>query len=133
MNGEDADIAHGLGKAAADFDVDYLWGRPAEQAMPALAKAGTDRARRLTWIQIGSVAGPDIDLPSYLLRAANLQIMGSGQGSITTAGFLAQLPALATQISSGALTIEPLPMPQAKVEQGWTAPTGPGRRLVLTT
>ncbi|MCO6008887.1 zinc-binding alcohol dehydrogenase family protein [Actinoallomurus purpureus] len=135
LDGEDADIAHRISTAAADVDVviDYLWGHPAEQAMLALAKARTDRAKPLTWIQIGSVAGADISLPSSLLRAANLQIMGSGQGSVTTAAILAELPALAAQISSGTLTVDPLPMPLAQVEQAWTTPTIPGQRLVLTT
>src|SRR5690348_9239423 len=123
------------GAAAADVDVvlDYLWGHPAEQAMLALAKARTDRAKPLAWIQIGSIAGPDISLPSALLRAADLQIMGSGQGSVSITGFLAELPALAAQISAGAFTLDPLPMPLTQVEQAWTTPTTPGQRLVLTT
>jgi hypothetical protein len=44
-----------------------------------------DRSRPLDWIQVGSVAGPNIILPSAALRAANLRIIGSGQGSVTTA------------------------------------------------
>ncbi|GAA1367477.1 quinone oxidoreductase family protein [Streptomyces beijiangensis] len=133
-DGDGDEVADRLGRTAADVDVviDYLWGRPAQQAMPALLKARTDRSKALAWIQIGSMAGQDITLPSYLLRAANLNIMGSGQGSLATAGILAELPSLAEEIASGALTVDPLPMPLDQVEQAWSAPTAPGQRIVLT-
>ncbi|MFF1924244.1 hypothetical protein ACFVW8_27220 [Streptomyces sp. NPDC058221] len=111
--------------------VDYLWGHVTQQAMPALLTARTDRAKALAWIQIGSMAGPDISLPSYLLRAANLNILGSGQGSVTTAGIVAELPSLAEQIVAGTLAVDPLVMPLSQVEQAWNTPTAPGRLIVL--
>ncbi|MEU8150652.1 zinc-binding alcohol dehydrogenase family protein [Nonomuraea sp. NPDC048901] len=128
------DVAERLARAAADVDIviDYLWGRPTEQAMPALLTARSDRSKALAWVQIGSMAGQDLALPSYLLRAANLNIMGSGQGSLTTAGIIAELPSLAAEIASGALAVDPLPMPLDQVEQAWNTPTAPGQRLVLT-
>ncbi|MEU7745816.1 hypothetical protein [Nonomuraea sp. NPDC049158] len=128
------DVAERLARTAADVDVviDYLWGRPTQQAMPALLTARTDRSKALAWIQIGSMAGQDITLPSFLLRAANLNIMGSGQGSLTAAGIIAELPSLAAEIASGALAVDPLPMPLDQVEQAWNTPAAPGRRLVLT-
>jgi NADPH:quinone reductase-like Zn-dependent oxidoreductase len=128
------EVADRLAQAAADVDVviDYVWGRPTQQAMPALLTARTDRAKALTWIQVGSVAGPEITLPSFLLRAANLNLMGSGQGSVTTSAIVAELPSLAEKIASGALTVDPLPMPLDRVEQAWAATTEPGQRLVLT-
>jgi NADPH:quinone reductase-like Zn-dependent oxidoreductase len=127
-------VADRLGRSAGDADVviDYLWGPTAELAMPALLTARPDRAKPLAWIQIGSMAGAEITLPSYLLRAANLQIMGSGQGSVTTAGILAELPALVAEIASGALAVDPLAVPLSEVEQAWNTPTAPGRRIVLT-
>ena len=133
LAGQEEDIAARLGQAAADVDVviDYLWGRPTELARPALLTARTDRSKALIWIQIGSMAGSDINLPSYLLRAGNLNIMGSGQGSVTAAGILAELPDLATQIAAGALAVDPLPMPLAEVEAAWSRPTAPGQRIVL--
>jgi NADPH:quinone reductase-like Zn-dependent oxidoreductase len=134
LHGDADDVADRLGRAAADVDVviDYLWGPPTEQAMPALLKARTDRSKALAWIQIGSMAGQDIALPSYLLRAANLTVMGSGQGSLTTAGILAELPSLVEEIASGTLAVDPLPVPLDQVEQAWTTPPVPGRRVVIT-
>ncbi|MEU6146530.1 zinc-binding alcohol dehydrogenase family protein [Streptomyces sp. NPDC047081] len=116
----------------ADVVLDYLWGPVTERALPALLTARTDRARPLAWIQIGSMAGLELTLPSQFLRAANLQLMGSGQGSVSTAGILAELPPLAERITSGAFAIDPLAVPLSEVEQAWTAPTAPGRRIVLT-
>jgi NADPH:quinone reductase-like Zn-dependent oxidoreductase len=133
LDGEDKDVAERLGRAAADVDVviDYLWGRSAQLAMPALLTARADRSRALAWVQIGSMAGAEITLPSFLLRAANLTVLGSGQGSLTTAGIVAELPSLVDEIASGALAVDPLPMPLSQVEQAWSTSTAPGQRIVL--
>ncbi|MCX4974971.1 zinc-binding alcohol dehydrogenase family protein [Streptomyces sp. NBC_00620] len=132
--GDPEKVADQLGRSAGDADVviDYLWGPVAEHAMPALLAARPERAKPLAWIQIGSMAGAEITLPSYLLRAANLQIMGSGQGSVTTAGIVAELPSLATEIASGTLAVDPLALPLSGVERAWSTPTAPGQRIVLT-
>ena len=41
-----------------------------------------------------------ITLPSAALRAASLQLLGSGQGSVTTAGIVEELPGLADEITA---------------------------------
>ncbi|WNI21349.1 zinc-binding alcohol dehydrogenase family protein [Streptomyces sp. ITFR-16] len=134
LDGDDKEVADRLGRAAADVDVvlDYLWGPPAVLAMTALLTARTGRSKALAWVQIGSMAGQDITLPSFLLRAGNLNILGSGQGSVTTAGILAELPSLAEEVASGALAADVLPMPLDQVERAWNTPVAPGRRVVLT-
>jgi NADPH:quinone reductase-like Zn-dependent oxidoreductase len=118
--------------AAADVDIvlDYLWGAPAEHAMRALLTRRRDRSRPLDWIQIGSAAGPDIALPSAVLRAANLRVMGSGQGSVATAEIVAQLPVLAAEIP--ALTVDVQAVPLSEVERAWSASSAPGQRVVFT-
>jgi NADPH:quinone reductase-like Zn-dependent oxidoreductase len=64
------DAASALAAVASEVDLvfAYLWGA----AIMALLRARTDRGRPLNWIQIGSVAGPTIELPSVALRSANL-------------------------------------------------------------
>jgi NADPH:quinone reductase-like Zn-dependent oxidoreductase len=123
-----------FGEAAADVDVvvDYLWGPPAAGAMRALLTRRRDRSRPLDWIQIGSVAGPDLALPSAALRAANLRIMGSGQGSVGTAAIVAELPALAAEITAGTLSVNAAARPLSEVEEVWNAPPAAGRRIVFT-
>jgi NADPH:quinone reductase-like Zn-dependent oxidoreductase len=135
LAGDPAEAADRLGEAAADVDVviDYTWGAPTERAMPALLTRRTERSAPLDWIQIGSMAGLEITLPSFVLRAANLRIMGSGQGSVTAAGIVAELPSLMEQLAAGALTVSALPLPLAEVERAWTAPTEPGQRIVIVT
>ncbi|MEU2618592.1 zinc-binding alcohol dehydrogenase family protein [Streptomyces sp. NPDC007157] len=129
----DKDFAR-LGEAAADVDVviDYTWGAPTERAIPAVLTRRTDRSAPLDWIQIGSLAGPEITLPSAVLRAANLRLMGSGQGSVTARGIVAELPSLMTELTRGTITAEALPVPLSQVEEAWTAPVEPGRRIVFT-
>lgn len=125
----DASLAH----AAADVDVvlDYLWGTPTQRAIPALLGARADRARPLDWIEIGSVAGPDISLPSAALRSAHLRLIGSGQGSIGAREYLAELPALVDAIDGGRLVVETSTARLADVERVWSEPEAPGVRTVL--
>jgi NADPH:quinone reductase-like Zn-dependent oxidoreductase len=118
-------------KAAADVDVviDYLWGEPAVAAMTAILTSRADRGKPLTWIQIGAVAGATAAIPSAALRAARLDIVGSGQGSVSPREYLAELPALAEQITAGTFDVDASAVPLADVEQAWTAATK--QRVVL--
>jgi NADPH:quinone reductase-like Zn-dependent oxidoreductase len=135
LTGEGDEVARALAAAGADVDVviDYLWGPVTEQAIPALVKGRAERSKPLWWIQIGSMAGTTIALPSAALRAANLQLLGSGQGSVTTAEIVAELPELAAQITAGTFVVDPVPRPLGEVESVWNAPTAPGQRIVFVT
>ena len=127
-------VAHRLGQAAADVDVviDYLWGQPTAAAMVTVVTGRADRSQPLTWIEIGSVAGPAAPIPSAALRAARLQIVGSGQGSVGAREILAELPALAREITNGELDIDARPMPLTDVEQAWADAAHTTQRIVLT-
>jgi NADPH:quinone reductase-like Zn-dependent oxidoreductase len=130
----DADATgRALAAAAAESDIvlDYLWGAPAQQAMIALLTARSDRGRALDWIQIGAVAGPAIELPSVALRSANLRLQGSGQGAVPAETYRAELPALASEITAGTITVKANTVPLAEVEEAWTRAEVPGERTVL--
>ncbi|GAA4352370.1 zinc-binding alcohol dehydrogenase family protein [Angustibacter luteus] len=132
--GEDDDAAAAMLAAAAsevDLVLDYLWAAPAASAMMALLRARADRSRALDWIQIGSVAGPTLELPSVALRSANLRIQGNGQGAVSTRAYVAELPSLVEEISSGRLAVNARAVPLADVEAAWTASDVPGVRTVL--
>ena len=131
--GDERTVGAALAKAAADVDVviDYVWGKPAGDAMLALLRAREDRSRALDWIQIGSVAGPSIELPSAALRSANLRLMGSGQGSVSTRAIVGELPRLAQEIMAGRISVDAMRVPLSQVEQVWNAPVPAGRRIVL--
>jgi NADPH:quinone reductase-like Zn-dependent oxidoreductase len=134
LRGEPDDVARRLGEAAADVDVviDYVWGPPTAGAMVAIAMSRTDPGKPITWIEIGSVGGRSAEIPSAVLRAARLTIVGSGQGSVPTSDIVAELPALAAEISSGAFTIGARAVPLADVEAAWLAPTTGAERIVIT-
>lgn len=122
-----------LSGAAADVDVvlDYLWGLPTERAIPALLTARSDRSRPLDWIEIGSVAGPTIALPSAALRSAHLRLIGSGQGSIGAREYLAELPSLVAAIDSGQIEVQTRVARLVDVEAEWLRKDDPGQRTVL--
>ena len=132
--GDDPDAtAAALADVAAEVDIviDYLWGEPAQQAMVALLRGRADRSRALDWVQIGAIAGPTIELPSVALRSANLRLQGSGQGSVSPQGYLAELPSLVAEIGSGTISVRPQTRPLADVERAWLEPEAPGERVVL--
>ena len=134
LDGDAGTAARLLGRAAGDVDVvlDYLWGQPTAAAMTAVVTGRADRGKPLTWIEIGSVAGSTAPIPSAALRAAHLTIVGSGQGSVTTREILAELPALAQEITNGTLDIGARPTPLAGVEQAWADAAHTPQRIVLT-
>jgi NADPH:quinone reductase-like Zn-dependent oxidoreductase len=122
-----------LGAAAADVDVviDYLWGPATADAMVAIATHRSNDHQPLSWIEIGAVAGASAEIPSAALRALPLQIVGSGQGSVSTRDILAELPAIAEAIISGALRIDARPIPLRDVASAWRD-IGSADRIVLT-
>ncbi len=115
--------------ANVDIVIDYLWGGPAERLMPRLLTAREDRSAPLTWVQVGAVAGPEIALPSALLRAANIAIMGSGQGSIATRTILEELVPLMDALPALALDTDVRSL--SDVETVWTENSR--KRVVFTT
>ena len=133
LAGDDDATGRALAAAAAESNIvlDYLWGKPAQQAIPALLTARSDRSREMNWIQIGSVAGPAMELPSAALRSASFRLQGSGQGSVSPRAYLAELPSLVAEITAGTIAVTATTMPLADVEQIWPKPEAPGERTVL--
>jgi NADPH:quinone reductase-like Zn-dependent oxidoreductase len=121
-----------LGQAAADVDVvlDYLWGAPTVGAMTAVVTHRADRGQPLSWVEIGSMAGTSASIPSAALRAARLQLVGSGQGSVPTRDIVAELSDLATAITSGAFPVGATAVPLSDVTAAW-ADTSSDQRLVI--
>jgi NADPH:quinone reductase-like Zn-dependent oxidoreductase len=127
-------VAEELSTKAAEVDVvlDYLWGGPAEAAIMPLLTGRRDRARLMSWVQIGSIAGPTISLPSAALRQANVQFLGSGQGSVGTTAMLSAISELIEALGQGAFAVDAVARPLSEVESIWTAPVGgPTARMVL--
>jgi len=82
-------------------------------------------------VQIGSVSGETIALPSAVLRSAPITLMGSGLGSVPPDGLLAAIGAALEAAASGGLKIAAKPVPLSEVEQAWNTDDG-GQRIVFT-
>lgn len=131
------DDVDGLAAAASDVDVviDYVWGAPAASAMSAMSAIVTarrSRGDRLDWIAIGSTAGTEAAVPSAALRASGLTIVGSGQGSVGTAAFVAELPGIVGAIADGTVTVDATAVPMSRAADAWTGHGAAGAgRVVL--
>jgi NADPH:quinone reductase-like Zn-dependent oxidoreductase len=118
---------------AADVDVvvDYVWGEPTGAAMVEIITNRADRGRPLTWLEIGAIAGPEAAIPAAALRAARLQIVGSGIGSVSGRDFVNELPKLAEAVAQGAFDVRAKAVPLAEVEEAWSSTAGTSDRVVF--
>ena len=128
------EVAERLGASAADIDVviDYVWGPATAAAMVAIVMHRTDAAKQLTWIEIGSMGGVTADIPSAVLRAARLQIVGSGQGSVPTRDIVSELGELAAELGKGTLVINARAVALKDVETIWGLREDGDERVVIT-
>ncbi|GAB3922400.1 NADPH:quinone reductase [Microlunatus endophyticus] len=112
-----------------DIVLDYTWGDPAAQLLPVLS--GRNQGGRLTWVQIGSIAGRSLPLAADLLRSNDLHLIGSGLGSAPMRDMAAQLPAVIDHVAAGRIGVEPVVRRLADVENAWDEPVPTGRRMVF--
>jgi NADPH:quinone reductase-like Zn-dependent oxidoreductase len=104
--------------AGVDVVIDYLWGKSAERLLIAGAKAGGD-AVPIRFVQIGSVSGPDITLPSAVLRSSAIELMGSGLGSVPFDLYVRCIRELLRATIPGGFKIAFNPVPLSEAEQAW--------------
>ncbi len=123
----------GVDACACEVDVvlDFLWGESSVRVMETLLKQRTDRSRPLTWIHVGSMAGEVAAIPGAFLRSANLQIVGSGHGSVAGRDILTELPALANEIAIDTFRIDVRATPLRDVEKMWFWVPSDGKRVVF--
>lgn len=110
--------------------IDYLWGKSAERLLIAGAKAGADTVP-IRFVQIGAVSGPDITLPSAVLRSSAIELMGSGLGSVPFDRFIRCIGALLQATVPAGLEIAAKSVPLSEVEQAWPKDDST-RRTVFT-
>jgi NADPH:quinone reductase-like Zn-dependent oxidoreductase len=137
-----ADVAIGLGEAdleeklkeqftsGVDVIVDYLWGKSAESVLIAGAKAGPD-AVPIRFVQVGSVSGGDITLPSAVLRSSAIELMGSGIGSISLDRLVNAAGGLLGATVSAGFKIAAIPVPLSEVERAWPEDDGTRRTVFV--
>jgi NADPH:quinone reductase-like Zn-dependent oxidoreductase len=128
--GADATIALGDDEAALedrfrsefakgiDVVVDYLWGKSAERLLVAAAKGLQDDAA-LRFVQVGSASGPNIALPSAVLRSKAITLMGSGLGSVPRDKLAADIGELLQTAATRGFAIPVRAVPLPEVERAW--------------
>jgi NADPH2:quinone reductase len=128
-------IAEALATEAAggiDVVIDYVWGRPAELTLEALAKGFKATATHSTrYVEVGQSAGKTITLPAEVLRSVDLTLKGSGFGAAKLEEIFAAIPKLFEQAAAGKLIIDVEPVRLAEVETAWSR-VEKGRRIVFT-
>jgi hypothetical protein len=114
-----------------DVVIDYLWGRPTELLLEALAKGFKASAtHRTRLVEVGDSAGKTIALPGATLRSIDLTLLGSGFGSASLDRIFAAIPVLFSMAATGKLKIAVEPLPLAEVEAAWSR-VEKGRRIVF--
>jgi NADPH:quinone reductase-like Zn-dependent oxidoreductase len=120
-----------------DAVLDYLWGEPAQTVLTALADSHPAAHYHATrFVQIGSMAGPTMNLTAGILRGTGITLCGVGIGSVPPEVFgrvrAEALPRLFDMVADGTLHVSTLARPLAMVEQAWAADEPSGTRVVLT-
>lgn len=114
-----------------DVVLDYLWGKPAESALEAIAMKGLrTAARRIRFVQIGSMAGGTISLPAATLRSSKLELVGSGFGSASMEELIAALVEFFRTAAEKPFVFEMKTAPLRDVAELWNA-SDEGVRLVF--
>jgi NADPH:quinone reductase-like Zn-dependent oxidoreductase len=133
LNQPDQELIEAIVKEASPTGIhvilDYLWGRPTEAVLAAIARQDVPQgAPSVRLIDLGQMAGATITLAASVLRSSGLLISGSG---LTIERLREAMPQLIAEAASGTLRIETEPVPLAQIEAGWQRQTPDNRRLVV--
>lgn len=113
-----------------DVVLDYLWGASAEALIVAGAKSGPEGVP-IRYVQIGSVSGANINLPSAALRSSALQLMGSGIGSIPLHRLLSAIQGVLEAAHATGLKIAVETTPLAGITKVWESDQAEGRIVLI--
>ncbi|WP_322053153.1 quinone oxidoreductase family protein [Paraburkholderia bannensis] len=105
-------------RAGVDVVLDYLWGESARALLIGAAK-GLPDAYPLRFVQIGSIAGSALELPSAVLRASAITLMGSGIGSVPLTRLLHSVEQVLQAAIPARLQIATHTAPLADIASQW--------------
>ncbi|MDB6061887.1 MAG: alcohol dehydrogenase [Verrucomicrobiaceae bacterium] len=114
------EIARGV-----DVVLDYVWGPAAEAFFLAAAGYGSgDAARRIRFVNIGSLGGASIAFSASTLRSSGIEIVGSGLGSLSTLALVRSVGSLMQVVNSLKLRINTESVALEHVEAMWSRDSG---------
>ncbi|RYE26521.1 MAG: zinc-binding alcohol dehydrogenase family protein [Sphingobacteriales bacterium] len=122
--------------APIDIVIDYLWGHPIELIIKSLKGGGVDMfTHKVRIVTVGEMAGSSISLESGTLRSSDIEIMGSGLGSLSMEDiqkFIGEvLPEMFNMAARGELNIDTHTEQLSDIETVWNKELGSGKRLVI--
>lgn len=107
-----------------DIVLDYLWGDSALTIMSALARTKTDSVTR--FVSIGTSSGQEkLPLPSAILRSSTIELVGSGDKSVSNADMLAAIKGAFELAAEGKLRIDTSEYTLEDIGEAWNAPLMP--------
>jgi NADPH:quinone reductase-like Zn-dependent oxidoreductase len=112
--------------SGVDVVLDYLWGKSAETALIAAAKAGQEGVP-IRFINIGGASGEDVRLPSAALRSSATVLMGSGINSVPFQGLVAAIKSVFEAVRPANLQVNTKIVPLSEVEATWNAGSSKSR------
>jgi NADPH:quinone reductase-like Zn-dependent oxidoreductase len=117
-----------------DIIIDYLWGHPAELVLAALQGKG-NVTHKVHYVTVGGMAGDKIQLSSGVLRSSDIEMMGSGLGSLPKEDmqklFTELLPEMFTLAAEGKIKIGTVTANLKDIETAWHKEIPGGKRLVI--
>src|SRR6266851_1531203 len=121
LNQPDQQLIEAIASAASPGGIhvilDYLWGRPTEAVIAAIARLDVTQG------------APSVRL--IVLRSSGLLISGIAVALTTIERLREAIPQLIAEAASGTLRIETEPVPLAQIEAAWQQQTPDNRRLVV--
>ncbi|RUT29596.1 zinc-binding alcohol dehydrogenase family protein [Paenibacillus zeisoli] len=107
-----------------DVVLDYLWGDSAVAIMSAIAKTGTKQTTR--FVSIGTSSGQEtINVPSSILRASSIELLGSGGRSVSLADMMSSAKSVFEMAAEGKINIAVAEFALQDIEAAWHAPLTP--------
>jgi NADPH2:quinone reductase len=118
------------GESGFQVVIDYVWGRPAEAFLAAIARKEFAVIKsEIRFVQVGESAGPTISFPASVLRSTAITILGTA-GIPPRDILMNALQQVMAHAATGKLRIETERVPLADVESAWQREQR-GRRLVI--
>ncbi|HWY43823.1 MAG TPA: zinc-binding alcohol dehydrogenase family protein [Candidatus Sulfotelmatobacter sp.] len=119
------------GEEGFDVVIDYLWGKPTEALLAAMAKSEFAVIKKETrLVQVGESAGATIALPAAVLRSTALTISGTA-GIPSREILMDAMQQVLTRGARGELKIETDRVALAEFEKVWERKVESGRRVVV--
>lgn len=119
----DEPLAPQLAEAApsgVDVVIDYLWGERTRDLLLALLPTDREPDAYLDLVEVGSMAGPSVQVDAAWLRSRPLRISGSGLGSVGPRAMFAAAGGVLRAAAEGRLSIDVVTRPLADVADAWS-------------